>query len=191
MAYEKVSGTVEAISRNGKTLQLDDGEWYGAFSAAQIGDVQVGDSVKFDMQANDKGDKTFLNIKGNVKLISEGGRDNEEEDEAPRARSSARGSARAPARSSAGRTTERAAAPERTERAGAPARGARTSSASAGGSDPRQTSIVRQSSVTAALRVLELNDALKADVQELDGQQTAEFIIEIARVFEAYGTSTD
>lgn len=67
MAYKKISGTVEAVNtRNGKSLKLDDGEWYGAFKAAQLKGAEVGDTVSFDMEANEKGGTTFYNIKGDV-----------------------------------------------------------------------------------------------------------------------------
>ncbi len=67
MAYKRISGTVQAVnSRNGKSFQLDDGEWYGAFKATQLKGAEVGDTVSFDMEANEKGGTTFFNIKGDV-----------------------------------------------------------------------------------------------------------------------------
>lgn len=69
MAYEKITGTIDKVNtRNGKSFQLDNGEWYGAFKAAQLKGAEVGDVVSFDMERAEKGGTTFFNIKGDVKI---------------------------------------------------------------------------------------------------------------------------
>lgn len=68
-----MKGTIEAMSRDGKRFKLEeDGKWYSAFSAAQMGKAARGDSVVFSYtsRANPSGDP-FLNVKGNVDVVNE------------------------------------------------------------------------------------------------------------------------
>jgi hypothetical protein len=57
---------VEAKARTGKSIKVGD-DWYGAFSASQLDGVEKGDTVTFTYTVTEKGDKTYKNIKGNVK----------------------------------------------------------------------------------------------------------------------------
>lgn len=68
-----MKGVIEAMSRDGKRFKLEeDGKWYSAFSAAQMGKAARGDSVVFSYtsKANPAGDP-FLNVKGNVDVVNE------------------------------------------------------------------------------------------------------------------------
>lgn len=62
------TGYVQEI-KDGKRLKMDDGNWYGAFSASQCSGIAVGDYVSFSYQTTPpKADgRTFNNIKGNVR----------------------------------------------------------------------------------------------------------------------------
>lgn len=62
------TGYVQEI-KDGKRLKMDDGNWYGAFSASQCSGIAVGDYVSFSYQTTPpKPDgRTFNNIKGNVR----------------------------------------------------------------------------------------------------------------------------
>lgn len=99
MAYASVQGIIKSISRTGKQIKLDDENWYSAFNEKQLRGARQGDEVEFDYEAKEQGGKTFLNIKGDVRIV--GG-------DAPPARQE-----RSPARSSAPaqRSAPQAAAP--------------------------------------------------------------------------------
>ena len=89
MAYERIAGTIQAFNRTGKNFKLDDDNWYSAFKIPQLQGAVVGDTIEFDMEAKDVGDKTFFNVKGDVTFL-DGPRDDAP---AQPARSSARDSA--------------------------------------------------------------------------------------------------
>jgi hypothetical protein len=59
---DKMTGTITAKARTGKSIQLEDGNWYSAFNASQIGDVEKGDTVEFSYKVNGR----YRNIQGNV-----------------------------------------------------------------------------------------------------------------------------
>jgi hypothetical protein len=128
MAYERVAGTIQAFNRTGKNFKLDDDNWYSAFKIPQLQGAVVGDTIEFDMEAKDVGDKTFFNVKGDVTFL-DGAPDDAP---APPARSSARDSAGSSSRRPAPRAQS---APARGGSRGgsAPAREAATASAA----DPR------------------------------------------------------
>lgn len=66
---DKMIGTVTAKARTGKSIQMDDGNWYSAFAASQIGEsIAVGDSVEFSYKVNGR----YRNIQGNVTKSSGG-----------------------------------------------------------------------------------------------------------------------
>lgn len=86
MAYDKVQGIIKSVSRTGKQIKLDDDNWYSAFNEKQLRGARQGDEVEFDYDAKDQGGKTFLNIKGDVRIV--GGEEPPRQERAP-ARSSA------------------------------------------------------------------------------------------------------
>ncbi|QXN67675.1 hypothetical protein [Vibrio phage VP41s3] len=59
---DKMTGTITAKARTGKSIQMDDGNWYSAFNASQIGEVDKGDTVEFSYKVNGR----YRNIQGNV-----------------------------------------------------------------------------------------------------------------------------
>lgn len=83
---DKMTGTITAKARTGKSIQMDDGNWYSAFNASQIGDVDKGDSVEFQFKVNGR----YRNIQGNVSKVAGG--------------SSESTGSKAPARSGGGRS---------------------------------------------------------------------------------------
>lgn len=58
-----IKGTITSKARTGKSIQMDDGNWYSAFNASQIGDFDKGDSVEFAYKENGR----YRNIQGNLK----------------------------------------------------------------------------------------------------------------------------
>lgn len=76
MSAGTVKGKVEAVARNGKAFKIvDDDEWYTVSKAAQLGVDSAADlrgaEVEFDFTTNDKGGKTWYNVKGNVNVTAE------------------------------------------------------------------------------------------------------------------------
>lgn len=67
----KVSGTISAVSRNGKGICIDD-TWYNAYKAAQINGASKGDAVEFQVKEVNKGGTTFRNIEGDVRVVGAG-----------------------------------------------------------------------------------------------------------------------
>lgn len=65
---DKMTGTITAKARTGKSIQLDDDNWYSAFNASQIGEVEKGDTVEFQYRVNGR----YRNIQGNVTKSSGG-----------------------------------------------------------------------------------------------------------------------
>lgn len=63
-----MTGVITSKARTGKSIQLEDGNWYSAFNASQIGDVDKGDNVEFNFKENGR----YRNIQGNVKKVSGG-----------------------------------------------------------------------------------------------------------------------
>jgi hypothetical protein len=79
MANPKVSGIIKLKARHGKAFTLDghigdDGQdiWYTAFEASQIGEVQSGAEVEFEVKINKKGDRTYHNIQKNIRVHNPG-----------------------------------------------------------------------------------------------------------------------
>lgn len=69
------NGVVTAVSRDNKRIQIDDGEWYSAFSAAQLCGAGRGDGVSFSYTTTPpKGPegRSYNNIKGNVTVTAGG-----------------------------------------------------------------------------------------------------------------------
>lgn len=67
----KVSGTISAVSRNGKGICIGD-TWYNAYKAAQINGASKGDAVEFQVKEVEKGGTTFRNIEGDVRVVGSG-----------------------------------------------------------------------------------------------------------------------
>lgn len=64
-----MTGTITSKARTGKSIQLDDGNWYSAFAASQIpAELKAGDSVTFEYKENGR----YRNIQGNVKKAGGG-----------------------------------------------------------------------------------------------------------------------
>jgi hypothetical protein len=64
-----MSGNVQSKSADGKRIKLDDGNWYGAFAAASLAHVIVGDHVNFNYDLSAKTDQNgnpYRNIKSAV-----------------------------------------------------------------------------------------------------------------------------
>lgn len=66
-----VSGSITKKREDGKAIQLDSGDWYGAFAPAMLAHVSVGDNVEFEyVEKPGTGafaGRVFRNIKGVVK----------------------------------------------------------------------------------------------------------------------------
>lgn len=71
-----LSGTVKAVARNGKGIMLEqrDGEWFNAYSPAQIDQsvVMRGAQVSFKYEEKVSGGREYLNIRGSVKVDNPG-----------------------------------------------------------------------------------------------------------------------
>ena len=64
-----MSGNVQSKSADGKRIKLDDGNWYGAFAAASLAHIIVGDHVNFNYDLAAKTDQNgnpYRNIKSAV-----------------------------------------------------------------------------------------------------------------------------
>lgn len=72
-----VTGVVKSVRKDRKGFQLEDGEWYSAFNASQLKDVERGNNVAFDVKINGK----YKNIQGNVKVTGNSGGTEESSDE--------------------------------------------------------------------------------------------------------------
>jgi hypothetical protein len=191
MAYERVSGTIEAVARTGKQIKLGDGEWYSAFALTQLLGAVVGDTVEFDMEEKSQGGKTFLNIKGDVVFLDGGG-----QGDAPPAREPAR----APAARGGGRPAPRgSSAPARGGRGGgsAPAReAAPAASQDARGGRPmpegrvtdeaRQQSIQRQVALKEGVTAAVALNTLSADPQGFSAESLADDALYFAERFSAF-----
>lgn len=165
-----VSGVVEAKSRAGTGLKIGE-DWFNAFHAKELEDVQAGDEVEFDYSVTNKGGKDFKNIlEGTLSVIAEGSGP-------PPARNSSRGGARQ-------------AAPSRRNAAPARQSSGRADSAPRGQSaEPdRQRSIVRQNSLSQA-------NALFASLVRLgvmgEEESHVAVVLEMARMFEKYSMLED
>ena len=66
---ERCTGTIEAISKDGKRFLLTEtGKWYSCFSTSQMKGSR-GDSVEFNFDSVTKGENTYQNVKGNVRVV--------------------------------------------------------------------------------------------------------------------------
>ena len=64
-----MSGNVQSKSTDGKRIKLDDGNWYGAFAAASLAHIVVGDHVSFNYDLASRTDSNgnpYRNIKSAV-----------------------------------------------------------------------------------------------------------------------------
>jgi hypothetical protein len=70
-----VTGTVIDMSADGKRIRLDDGEWYGAFTASMLSGILPGMTVGFDYADGKIGPsgKPYRNIRGKVTPATAGG----------------------------------------------------------------------------------------------------------------------
>lgn len=164
-----VSGVVEAKSRAGTGLKIGE-DWFNAFHAKELEDVQAGDEVEFDYSVTNKGGKDFKNIlEGTLSVIAEGS--------GPPARANSGRGASSPRRSgaSASRSSGRASAPAPRSQNAEP---------------DRQRSIVRQNSLSQA-------NALFASLVRLgvageqDSAEAVASVIDMAREFEKYSMLED
>lgn len=77
MSEGTVKGKLEAVARSKKAFKIvDDDEWYTVTKpAVQFGTDDPaslrGAEVEFDYTTNDKGGKTWYNVKGNLKVVAE------------------------------------------------------------------------------------------------------------------------
>ena len=65
------TGTITAMSRDGKRFQIDDGEWYSVFSSAQMNGAMRGSNVNFSyVTTPPKGPegRAYNNVKGNLTI---------------------------------------------------------------------------------------------------------------------------
>ena len=66
---ERLTGTIEAISKDGKRFLLTEtGKWYSCFTSSQM-KGERGDSVEFNFDSVTKGENTYQNVKGNVRVV--------------------------------------------------------------------------------------------------------------------------
>ena len=66
---ELCTGTIEAISKDGKRFLLTEtNKWYSCFAASQM-KGQRGDTVEFNFDTVVKGANTYQNVKGNVRVV--------------------------------------------------------------------------------------------------------------------------
>jgi hypothetical protein len=173
MAVESISGVVESMARNRKAIKVD-GEWYSAFNASQLGGVEWKDEVEFDYEEVIKGGATFLNIKGEVAVLVDGGeRDSEPSDNPP-----SRG------RGGAAKGSGRTATAKAPARAGRRAPAESPSPQKAGGYN-KDRSIVRQNSLTQA-NALYATLGRAGLIGEVEQAVAAEELLDLARMFEAY-----
>lgn len=71
MAYEKGSGVIDAVARNGKSFKIGE-DWFSVYKAQELGGAQKGDEVSFEYVTVSKGGASFNNVKGNVTIKSKG-----------------------------------------------------------------------------------------------------------------------
>lgn len=62
---DKASGVIKAVRKDGKGFQLDDGNWYGVFSASQL-KASKGDFVEFAYKSVIKNGNEYRNVQGVV-----------------------------------------------------------------------------------------------------------------------------
>ena len=69
----KISGTVEAVARNGKAFMLaeDPDIWYSAPRGKSYDPDMKGSEVEFEYKENPKGDTVFYNIQGDVDIVGD------------------------------------------------------------------------------------------------------------------------
>ena len=70
-----VTGTIEALnSKTGKSFKLAErpNDWFSVFNASQLGAASRGDQVRFEYVENTKGDRIYLNVRGNVTVTEPG-----------------------------------------------------------------------------------------------------------------------
>ena len=175
MAYEKGSGVIDAVARNGKSFKIGE-DWFSVYKAQELGGAQKGDEVSFEYVTVSKGGASFNNVKGNVTIKNKGA--SEEQGQ----------------QSSGGART----------RGGTARRGGDGSDGAVGydGDQFRKRSmkhfpvpktdvdrpIIRQNSLTQANALFATLEKLEALPPGLEPEQYAELVIELAVKFEAYSS---
>ena len=71
MAYQKASGVIEVLARNGKGFKIGE-DWFSVYKASEMNGAQKGDTVSFEYDVAHKGGATFNNVKGGLKVDSKG-----------------------------------------------------------------------------------------------------------------------
>jgi hypothetical protein len=71
MAYQKASGVIEVLARNGKGFKIGE-DWFSVFKAQELSGAQKGDEVSFEYVTVEKGGASFNNVKGNVTIKNKG-----------------------------------------------------------------------------------------------------------------------
>lgn len=173
--YTKFSGVIEARARNGKGLKIGE-DWYTAYKATQVPEgIQKGDTVEFEYEEATKGGATFRNIKGDVKLVSAGA-----SDDVGRSSGSGLGT-RASAKGGDGRGSIDGDSFRRRSMKFFPVP-----------SNDVDRPIIRQNSLTQAnalfATLVKHNDTFGLDLSVQSATDAAEFLVEIARVFESYSS---
>lgn len=87
MAYEKGSGVIDAVARNGKSFKIGE-DWFSVYKAQELGGAQKGDEVSFEYVTVSKGGASFNNVKGNVTIKSKGASEEQGQQSSGGARSS-------------------------------------------------------------------------------------------------------
>lgn len=64
-----ITGTIKAVTGDGKRFKLDNDEWYGVYSASML-KAKIGDMVGFDYASVEKAGRTFHNVKGSISILS-------------------------------------------------------------------------------------------------------------------------
>jgi hypothetical protein len=69
-----VTGTIQVLGTKGTSFKLAErpDDWFSAFNGTQLGGASVGDKVGFTYIEKTKGDRTYLNINGNVSVKEPG-----------------------------------------------------------------------------------------------------------------------
>lgn len=68
---DRATGYIKAVRKDGKGFQLDDGNWYGVFAAAQL-KANKGDYVEFAYKSVIKNGNEYRNVQGVVSGTSVG-----------------------------------------------------------------------------------------------------------------------
>jgi uncharacterized protein YdaT len=175
MAYLKGGGVVEVKTRNGKSIKIGE-NWYSAFKAVELNAVEVGDEVAFEYIEKESGGTTFLNIKGDVKVVGKG-----EKQEAQQSAGN-RGGSQGRSTRSGGDGTDGAVGYD-----GDQFRKRSMKNYPVSKTDVDRP-IIRQNSLTQANALFASLAKLEALPPALEPEQYADLVIELAARFERYST---